>query len=290
MLSNDRTRIILMNPVRIDFKLSKHQKDGSAGKNAVASSSSSIAWGGNDIKADGNDGFWMTGLNNENMWDGVPFSVQRRFKTKAARTVVDSYIKFRLLFDKPKKDPVDIFSEIKDNFMALDKSDLSTIDMIELLKQLERAKQYQAVKTAKEKKNISELEEKLVKAKLIQYQTEKSLIKFILQSKKGLCLTEIENFDRVIPSEVIDKIEAAETLKVFDNYYILHYDPTGAENIFKKLTDKPEPKDPIVFGVISGSDKLYYIADWIDKYCNLTYKELLKESCDMKLEIKPAKK
>ena len=204
MLSNDRTRIILMNPVRIDFKLSKHQKDGSAGKIAVASSSSSIAWGGNDIKADGNDGFWMTGLNNENMWDGVPFSVQRRFKTKAARTVVDSYIKFRLLFDKPKKDPVDIFSEIKDNFMALDKSDLSTIDMIELLKQLERAKQYQAVKTAKEKKNISELEEKLVKAKLIQYQTEKSLIKFILQSKKGLCLTEIENFDRVIPSEEID--------------------------------------------------------------------------------------
>ncbi len=88
-----------------------------------------------------------------------------------------------------------------------------------------------------------------------------------------MCLSEIDNFERVIPADVIDKIEEAEALKLFDNYYILHYDPTEAKNIYFVADEKP--KDPIVFGVIRNSNKLYYIADWIDKYCNLTYKDIL---------------
>jgi hypothetical protein len=310
MLTNDRTKIILMNPVRIDYRLSKFKKDqpdkaensGSAAfltnPSAIAGNTIGVSFGSrdfdgdSDVMSDGRGGLWMTGLDNAtNMWDGIPFSVQRRFRTKAARTVVELYIKFRLLFDKPQEDPTEIFGKVKDNFKALEDSEISTPQMLELIRQLEKARQYKAVTEAKHKKNLIELEEKLIKADIKQYQTEQTLISFILQSKKGLCLTEIENFDRVIPSDVIDKIEAAEALKIFDNYYILHYDPTGAENAFKKLTDKPKriEKDPIVFGVINGSDKLYYIADWIDKYCSLTYTELLKTNPDMKLEFKAEK-
>ena len=77
----------------------------------------------------------------------------------------------------------------------------------------------------------------------------------------------IANYVRTIPLDIIKKKIEVDMLEVFDNYVILHYDPQGnavemtpAEK--KKEVDKA--KDPILFGVIAGSNKLYYIADWID--------------------------
>ena len=283
MLTNDRKQIILMNPVRIDYGLNKFKKADEVKKsdgfdsgawdaqNAVGVSGRSMVSGSSDWGSDSSI--------DSNMWDGVPFSVQRRFRSKGMRTIVSLYIKFRLLFDKPTKDPVEIFSEVKDNFKSLSESDMTTADMLDMLKQLERAKQATAIRQVKAKQDVINLEEKLRTAGIDQYQTEASLIQFIVKCKKGLCLTELEAFDRVIPSEVIDKIQKAEELKIFDNYYILHYDPTGAKNIHYTA----EPKDPIIFGVIRESNKLYYIADWIDQYCNLTYKDILEKGKDFKL-------
>ena len=34
--------------------------------------------------------------------------------------------------------------------------------------------------------------------------------------------------------------------------------------------EEAKRRDPIIFGVIAGSKKLYYVADWIDEYCDLT--------------------
>ena len=34
-------------------------------------------------------------------------------------------------------------------------------------------------------------------------------------------------------------------------------------------------RDPILFGLIKGSRKLYYICDWIDEYCDLTLSQLI---------------
>ena len=56
--------------------------------------------------------------------------------------------------------------------------------------------------------------------------------------------------------------------EVFDNYVILHYDPEGnsvAMTNKEKEEEVRKAKDPILFGVISGSNKLYYICDWIDE-------------------------
>ena len=80
----------------------------------------------------------------------------------------------------------------------------------------------------------------------------------------------LKNFTRPIPQEVIDKIKEVNDYEVFNNYVILHYDP---KNVNQKETKKEEynrKKDPILFGVISGSRKLYYITDWIDEVCDLT--------------------
>ena len=96
-------------------------------------------------------------------------------------------------------------------------------------------------------------------------------------SKKALSLDYIQNYGRVIPTDVIKKKIEADKLHVFDNYVVLHYDPDGKSYVATEKERKKEvekKKDPILFGVIMGSDKLYYIADWIDEYCDLTFDKL----------------
>lgn len=99
--------------------------------------------------------------------------------------------------------------------------------------------------------------------------TEEQVAKFASRCEKGLKLSYLKNFSRPIPQEVIDKIARMNELEVFDNYVILYYDPEG--KIYKETTrEEAKRRDPIIFGVIAGSKKLYYVADWIDEYCDLT--------------------
>ncbi len=100
--------------------------------------------------------------------------------------------------------------------------------------------------------------------------TEQQIIQFYKESDKGLRLHFIKNFTRVIPLEVLKIKTRADELMVFDNYVILYYDKDA-----KTFKQTQQEKDPIIFGVISGIRKLYYIADWVDEFCDLTLKELV---------------
>lgn len=277
MLSNDLTQIIILNPVRINYTLNKWaSKQGeplTADEITDVSLMPQMQSFGNEI---------VSSLSAE-VWDGVPFSVRREFRSPFWRSVFNSYIKFRLLFQKPNKNPVDFFIEVKDNFIELQKSDIPPEKFKQMLNQLEKSGQRLAMVNLNTQKKITDLENALVEAGINQYQTEESIIKFIRQCEKGLCLTEIEYFERVIPEDVMQKLDGAEELKVFDNYYILHHDPKKVDNKF--YTKPPPPKrDPILFGVIRGSNKLYFVADWIYEFCSLTYKDILKQGIDYKLE------
>ena len=79
----------------------------------------------------------------------------------------------------------------------------------------------------------------------------------------------IKNFTRLIPVDIQEEVSKLVQDEVFDNFVILHYDPndTGEELTKKEIERK---KDPIIFGVIKESRKLYFINDWIDEYCDLT--------------------
>lgn len=99
--------------------------------------------------------------------------------------------------------------------------------------------------------------------------TEEQVAKFASQCEKGLKLSYLKNFSRPIPQDVIDKVAKMNELEVFDNYVILYYDPEGT--VYKETAyEEAKRRDPIIFGVIAGSKKLYYVADWIDEYCDLT--------------------
>lgn len=99
--------------------------------------------------------------------------------------------------------------------------------------------------------------------------TEEDVVKFAKKTEKGVAIDYIKNFVRPIPEAVVEKIIAANKLEVFDNYVIMHYDPEG-KSYMETPKEEIKRRDPIVFGVIAGSNKLYYITDWIDDYCDLT--------------------
>ena len=102
--------------------------------------------------------------------------------------------------------------------------------------------------------------------------TEDVMVKLTKKAPKALSLTYIANYTRTIPLDIIKKKLELDTLEIFDNYVILHYDPNGksyAQTVEERRKEVEKAKDPILFGVIAGSDKLYYIGDWEDEYCNL---------------------
>lgn len=111
--------------------------------------------------------------------------------------------------------------------------------------------------------------------------TESQLVEFIKKTKKGVQLSYIKNFARNIPENVIEKKKEVDNLYIFDNYCVLYYDPS--KKAFSQTSEEKEKErrrkaDPILFGMITGSRKLYYIADWIDEFCDLTLEEFLKVS------------
>ena len=101
---------------------------------------------------------------------------------------------------------------------------------------------------------------------------------------KDLKLTWIEHFVKVIPNEIVELKNEIDKRGVFDNYVILHYDPEGnATSLTKKQIETK--KDPILFGVIENSKRLYYIGDWIDDYCDLTLEGMFEKLGEKVLEI-----
>jgi len=103
---------------------------------------------------------------------------------------------------------------------------------------------------------------------------EDTIVDFIKKCEKGLSLDYIKNFSRPIPQEVVNKISKLNELEIFDNYVVLHYDP--AKTAYKETEyERAKRKDPIIFGLIAGSKKLYYITDWIDEYCDLTLEKFV---------------
>lgn len=108
--------------------------------------------------------------------------------------------------------------------------------------------------------------------------TEENLVKFAKGCPKALALDYISNYTRTIPLDVIMKKIELDKLEVFDNYVILHYDPedNGTEKTNEeKAKEIAKKRDPILFGVIAGSNKLYYIADWEDDYCDLKFQDVV---------------
>ena len=85
----------------------------------------------------------------------------------------------------------------------------------------------------------------------------------------------------MVPDEVIDKVEKARDY--FDMLYVAYTDYTG--ETVRKVEKEKRDKDPILFGAflvpsdngnMIPSEHLFFIADWVDEYCDLTMDQLIE--------------
>lgn len=94
---------------------------------------------------------------------------------------------------------------------------------------------------------------------------------------KCVVITEMKDYERSIPDDVVDKLP--DIIDVFDNFFIVFTDYTGEARA--KVAKERRDKDPILFGNINIngmiSDKLYFIADWVDEYCDLTLDQMVND-------------
>lgn len=125
---------------------------------------------------------------------------------------------------------------------------------------------------------INKYETILFSKGLVKAVAEETIVKLAKDSPKALALDYIQNYIRNIPISVIKKKFEIDQLEIFDNYVILHYDPEGvsyAKTNKEKEEEEIKKRDPIMFGVIEGSTKLYYIDSWEDEYCDLTWDKMV---------------
>lgn len=268
MLTVDRKKIVLLHPVRIDRNLLKHSHrtidDKSLNDNL------------NELFISQGELFIKD--KSINTWDGVPFSIQRTFRTQWKKNLAELYIKTRLLlhnsFTSKKIKEEEFFILIKNSFKELETYSEEDNNIIKReLESLYESKQKFLFTKLKNELTVKECEIIIKSGGFIQYQEEEDIVSFVLKSEAGLSLVELEYFEYEIPKEVQEKLIKADELRVFDNFYILHKDQNFKP---EKINHTKVEKDPILFGVLNGSTKLYYIADWITDYCDLTYDVLLK--------------
>lgn len=94
-------------------------------------------------------------------------------------------------------------------------------------------------------------------------------------------IIELKNYSRTIPEDVIEKVGNARNY--FDMLYVAYTDYTG--ETVRKVEKEKRDKDPIIFGAFLvptehgnriPSEHLFYIADWIDDFCDLTMDQVIK--------------
>lgn len=91
-------------------------------------------------------------------------------------------------------------------------------------------------------------------------------------------LKPFSEFPRLLPDDVWSKLEKAQTSGIFEEFWILYLDYSKESSTLKSTSTKIKEKDPILFGkVMKDSLKLFYIADWIDEYCDLTLDKFITE-------------
>jgi hypothetical protein len=124
------------------------------------------------------------------------------------------------------------------------------------------------------KLRVLRAETQLVAIGYTRFITEETVVAFTKKASRGLRLDWIRNFARVIPDDVLALKARADELDVFDNYVVLHYDPHGKSWAETQAQRQARRKDPILFGVLKDSRRLYFVADWIDEFCDLTLEDI----------------
>lgn len=148
------------------------------------------------------------------------------------------------------------------------------------------------------KKNIKYLfnERLLLKNGFDKYVHRKDVTRYVeLVKDKKVHVCELDKFPRLIPDAPRALLLKAQSLNIFKDFWVVYVDYTGDSD--SMLTDEEKKqraknRDPIIFGtfesVETGTiDKMYFICDWTDEYCDLTLDKMVKELVKNDKNYKP---
>jgi hypothetical protein len=86
--------------------------------------------------------------------------------------------------------------------------------------------------------------------------------------------TPLKNFGRVLPKLVAAVAKKCIEKKLFDDYVVFHLDSKAKKETEKERIERK--RDPILFGKLEGSDKLYFLIDWEDELCDLRFSDIVE--------------
>ena len=99
-------------------------------------------------------------------------------------------------------------------------------------------------------------------------------------AKQVVKIVDLEDYVRDIPESVVEKILDAK--KIFDHFVVCYTDYTGEKE--REVEKEKRDKDPILFGCFMlpsdqtiVADRLYFVADWVDEFCDLTFDKMVTE-------------
>ena len=202
------------------------------------------------------------------------------------------YVKFlKWLHSKmeSKEIPPETFENTKD---LLEKNVISTdiinasVKLKELIKTtMENGQVALSKRLENEHKNIIN-EIVLLKNNLLHYLTEDDVVNLLKKADFGIRIDFWNDYPELIPNDVLEAKKKADALCIFDNWCVMHYDPQG--KALTQIQTEEWRRDPILFGMIIGSDRLYYVKDWktekddltIDKLCKILNIDKIRETRD----------
>ena len=100
------------------------------------------------------------------------------------------------------------------------------------------------------------------------YLTEKDAVELLQKSRTGIRIDFWNDYPDIVPESVLETKRKADALRVFDNWCVMHYDPEGSA--LRQMQDEEWRRDPILFGLVVGSDRLYFVSDWTTGTDDLT--------------------
>jgi len=110
---------------------------------------------------------------------------------------------------------------------------------------------------------------------ITRYITQEHVDKYRYNLKKvRLQITPLKNFGRVLPKQVAKIAKKCIEKKLFDDYVIFHLDAKAHKETEEEKIERK--RDPILFGKLEGSDKLYFIIDWEDELCDLRFSDIVE--------------
>ena len=123
-------------------------------------------------------------------------------------------------------------------------------------------------------------EEKLIEMGISTYVYKDAVEDYITNvADKTVKIIELSRYMREIPDELVETVE--KTKNIFDEFYVVFTDYTGKQE--RQVEKERRSKDPILFGTFQQRststiiDRWYYIADWVDEYCDLTLDQMVND-------------